>query len=119
MEQRNLRHFKSILTGELDRLLSQAQVGKQELSAGSHKEIESLDRIMAQVQQTLNLRIRSRESRLIKKVNLALERIEHGTYGECEECGEPISLKRLEVRPVTTKSMHCKEMEERREAPVH
>ena len=63
----------------------------------------------------MKLRFRTRESSLIKKVRLALERIETGTYDECEICGEPISLKRLEARPVTTKCISCKEAEDREE----
>ncbi len=118
MEAKQLKHFKKILTEELDRLLVQAEVGKAELASEPNQEIESLDRIVTHSNQALKLRIRSRESRLIKKVRKALDRIEDGTYGECEACGGDISLKRLEARPVTTKCIECKEHEEQLEALV-
>lgn len=107
--------FKTVLNGELDRLMNQAKVSRTELASEDTREAESLERATRHASQAMNLRIRSRESRLIKKVRLALERIENGTYGACEECGEPISIKRLEARPVTTKCIECKEHEERLE----
>jgi DnaK suppressor protein len=58
------------------------------------------------------LRIRDREHKLIKKVKKALDRIENGTFGICEKCGEDISLKRLKARPVTTQCIDCKTKEE-------
>ncbi len=108
--------FKEILYQQLDRLLNQARVSKSELAQENTQAIEYLDRASVQTHQAMKLRFRTRESKLIKKVRLALDRIEKGTYGECEICGEPISLKRLEARPVTTKCIRCKEAEEREEA---
>jgi DnaK suppressor protein len=58
------------------------------------------------------LRIRDRENKLIKKIRNALNRIENGTFGVCEECGENISIKRLKARPVTTQCIDCKTKEE-------
>lgn len=107
--------FRVILTEQLERLLAQAKESLSELASDNTQEIEYLDRAMAQSNQAMKLRIRSRESRLIKKLRLAIERIDAGVYGECELCGEPISLKRLEARPVTTKCIDCKEEEERLE----
>ena len=116
MEKQKLNHYKNVLTEQLDRLLVQAEISKAELASEPNQEIESLDRIVTHSNQALKLRFRSRESRLIKKVRGALDRIENGTYGECEDCEEPISLKRLDARPVTTKCIECKEHEEQLEA---
>jgi DnaK suppressor protein len=58
------------------------------------------------------LRIRDRENKLIKKIKKALDRIETGTFGACEKCGEDITLKRLKARPVTTQCIDCKTQEE-------
>jgi len=58
------------------------------------------------------LRIRDRENKLLKKIKAALDRIDDDTFGICEKCGEDISLKRLEVRPVTTQCINCKTKEE-------
>jgi DnaK suppressor protein len=58
------------------------------------------------------LRIRDREHKLIKKIKKALDRIENGTFGICESCGEEISIKRLEARPVTSQCIECKSKEE-------
>ncbi len=116
MDSSQLEVFRAILNKQLDQLLEQARTSKTQLAAGAAQEAEYLDRAAASTDQAMLLRFRTRESRLIKKVRLALERIDNGTYGECEICGEPISIQRLEARPVTTKCIDCKELEERDEA---
>lgn len=112
MDSNQMEKFKEILTSQIDRILNQAKVGRSELNAENNRETEYLDQAAAQSDQSMRLRLRSRESRLFNKLRLALERIDNGTYGECEVCGEPISIKRLEARPMTTKCIHCKEAEE-------
>lgn len=119
MEQVQIEQFKTILNDQLDRLLRQAKDSKSELAMENFQAIEYLDRATVQTSQAMQLRFRTRESRLIKKLRLALDRIDCGAYGDCEFCGEPISLKRLEARPVTTKCIGCKEEEERMEALLH
>ena len=115
MDDRQFALFKTLLEGQLDRLLSQVDLVKSELAFQDGQEIESLDRVSALAEQSMRLRIRNRESRLIKKLRQALERIENQAYGICEECGEDISIKRLEARTVTSKCIECKELEERLE----
>ena len=115
MDDRQFAFFKALLEDQLDRLLSQVDLVKSELAFQDGQEIESLDRVSALAEQSMRLRIRNRESRLIKKLKQALERIENKTYGICEECEEDISTKRLEARPVTSKCIECKELEERLE----
>ncbi len=115
MEPKELEHFKQILTERLDELVSQAGMTVNKLLLQSEQEIDPLDRATAFAELAFSLKIRSRESRLIAKIRDALERIENGTYGMCESCGETISYKRLEARPVTAKCIQCKEKEEQLE----
>ena len=73
------------------------------------------DRASEEIDRTFELRTRDRERKLINKIDAALKRIETGSYGFCEETGEPISLKRLEARPVATLSIEAQEMHEKSE----
>ena len=73
------------------------------------------DRASEEIDRTFELRTRDRERKLINKIDAALRRIEEGTYGYCEETGEPIGLKRLEARPVATLSLEAQEMHEKAE----
>ena len=73
------------------------------------------DRATLETERNFMLRIRDREHKLIKKVKKALDRIENETFGTCESCGEPISIKRLKARPVTTQCIECKTKEEAKE----
>jgi len=118
MDAVQIEYFKTILNEQLAKLFTQAGIALSELANQNDHEIEYLDRASVYTDQALKLKIKSRESRLIRKVRQALERIENGTYGMCEECGEPISVKRLEARPVAAKCIDCKENEERREMLV-
>jgi len=73
------------------------------------------DRASTETERSLELRTRDRQRKLIAKIDAALKRIEDGTYGYCEETGEPISLKRLDARPIATLSIEAQERHERRE----
>lgn len=115
MNTEQTEYFRSLLQKRLEELLSQADSVVSELRSQSGQEIEYLDRASEYANQAMKLRIRTRESRLIKKILNALERLENDTYGICEACGEDISIKRLEARPVTTKCIFCKELEEQNE----
>ncbi|MFH2091011.1 MAG: RNA polymerase-binding protein DksA [Pseudomonadota bacterium] len=118
MNKTEIEYFTAILNRRLEELLRNASHTMSEMIVQSSQEIEDFDRASAEADQALKLRIRSRESQLIKKIRDALERVENNTYGICESCEEEISFKRLEARPVTTKCIHCKEEEERRESQV-
>ena len=76
------------------------------------------DRASDEIQRNIELRTRDRERKLILKIDDALKRIDDGTYGYCEETGDPISLKRLEARPVATLSLEAQEMHERAEKRI-
>tara|TARA_B100000686_G_scaffold264904_1_gene279068 strand:+ start:235 stop:645 length:411 start_codon:yes stop_codon:yes gene_type:complete len=73
------------------------------------------DRAADEIERSFELRTRDRERKLINKIDAALKRIEDGSYGYCEETGEPIGIKRLEARPVATLSLEAQEMHERKE----
>ena len=99
---------------------------KQELLAGSRDTIEGLqdgtrnipdvaDRASEETDRALELRTRDRQRKLVSKIDSALRRIDEGEYGYCEVTGEPISLKRLDARPIATMSLEAQERHERRE----
>lgn len=99
---------------------------KQELLAGSRDTIEGLqdgtrnipdvaDRASEETDRALELRTRDRQRKLVAKIDSALRRIENGEYGYCDVTGEPISLKRLDARPIATMSLEAQERHERRE----
>jgi len=115
MNKTETEQFRVLLRKRLEELLNQAKSVVSELVSQNGQEIEYLDRASEYTNQAMKLRIRTRESRLIKKIMGALERIDNDAYGICDTCGEDISIKRLEARPVTTKCIHCKELEERNE----
>ena len=81
----------------------------------THSIPDLADRASAETDRALELRTRDRQRKLIAKIDSALRRIEEGTYGYCEETGEPISLKRLDARPVATLSLEAQEQHERQE----
>lgn len=99
---------------------------KEELLAGTKDTIEGLqdntrnipdvaDRASEETDRALELRTRDRQRKLVTKIDRALRRIEEGEYGYCDETGEPISLKRLDARPIATMSLEAQERHERRE----
>ncbi len=118
MEKQELEHFRTILNDLLEELIHQSDQAISSLMGDQGREIEALADTSLHMNQAVTLRLRSRESRLIRKIRGALERIEDGTYGYCETCGEPISIRRLLARPVTSKCIECKEMEEQFEALI-
>ena len=77
------------------------------------------DRATEEIERSFELRTRDRERKLINKIETALKRIETGSYGYCEETGEPIGIKRLEARPVATLSLEAQEMHEKQEKKIN
>ncbi len=118
MNKKQKKHYHDVLNNQLNSLLERSGFELSELVSQNGKEIEELDRASADIDQSLRLRFRSRESRLIKKIQAALVKIQDNTYGICESCGENISARRLEARPVTTKCIICKTEEEKMELLV-
>lgn len=115
MDAKRLKHFRKILQSRLDDLVGEAHSTMTNLSEGEETFADPTDRAAAESDLNFVLRIRDRERRLIQKIQEALDRIEDGTYGICETCGEQIGFKRLEARPVTTQCIDCKSEAEQRE----
>lgn len=112
MKEEQLEYFKDHLTEKLKDLLLQADDAVTNMLQADETPPDPLDRALLESEQSFSLRIRDRESKLIKKIRGALERIENGEYGICEICEEDIALARLKARPVTTKCIDCKTREE-------
>lgn len=115
LTKKKLEFFKELLNERIDELLSQANETVSGMT--SHKENlpDPSDRATLESDRNFTLRIRDRERKLIGKIKEALERIEQGTYGICEDCGEEISTERLKARPVTTLCIDCKKTQETEE----
>ncbi|PLX41691.1 MAG: RNA polymerase-binding protein DksA [Deltaproteobacteria bacterium] len=112
MTKKQLEEFKDLLNERLSELVDEAHNTVGDLIEGEENFPDPTDRATAESDRNFLLRIRDRERRLILKIREALERIEDGTFGECENCGENIGVKRLRARPVTTLCIDCKtEME--------
>jgi DnaK suppressor protein len=113
MGPRQLAYFKQKLLDWRSALLDEIDATLMELRHDSHQEVgDEADRATREAAQTLELRTRDRYRKLMGKIDAALDRIDNGTYGWCEDTGEPIGLARLEARPVSTL---CVEAQERRE----
>ncbi len=112
MKEEQLEFFKNHLTEKLENLLRQADDAVNHMSQVDDTPPDPLDRALLESEQSFSLRIRDRESKLIKKIRSALEKIDHGEYGVCEVCEEDIAIARLKARPVTTKCIDCKTSEE-------
>ena len=115
LTKKQLEFFKELLTERINELLSQANETVSGMT--SHKENlpDPSDRATLESDRNFTLRIRDRERKLIGKIKEALERIEQGTYGICEDCEEEISTERLKARPVTTLCIDCKKTQETEE----
>ncbi|MFH1533023.1 MAG: TraR/DksA C4-type zinc finger protein [Pseudomonadota bacterium] len=116
MDKKNLERFKKLLTEQRETLIETARTTlASDLGINVDDLPDEMDLASAEYDHAMNFRLRGREKTLIRKIDLALERIEDGEYGDCEECGDDISVRRLEARPVTTLCIRCKEEQERRE----
>jgi DnaK suppressor protein len=112
MKKKDIEKFKKDLNSQLEELLSHADDTVSGMTTPKENFPDPTDRASLEADRNFMLRIRDRESKLIKKIKKTLERIENGTFGICEKCGEDISLKRLQARPVTSQCIECKTKEE-------
>lgn len=109
MNAKELDYFRQLLEREMELLIDKAEDTVWELTGStSDNEADPLDRATLELSHSNVFRIRSRESRLIRKIRERLQAIEAGTYGICEDCEEPIAMKRLLARPVTSYCIACK-----------
>ena len=112
MKKKDIEYFKELLTQKIEDLLNQADDTVSGMTTPKENFPDPTDRATLESNRNFMLRIRDRESKLIKKIKKAIERIENGTFGICESCGEDISIQRLKARPVTTQCIDCKTKEE-------
>lgn len=115
MNERMLEYFRQKLLNWKEQLLQESSETLENLQDGGLSEPDIADRASAETDRSLELRTRDRERKLISKIDSALQRIEDGSYGYCEDTGEPISLRRLEARPIATLSIEAQERHERLE----
>ena len=116
MNAKMKEYFRQILVNWKDELLKESSQTLNNLQNVENSAKPDLtDRASEEIDRTFELRTRDRERKLINKIDAALKRIEDGTYGYCEETGDPISLKRLQARPIATLSLEAQENHEKTE----
>jgi DnaK suppressor protein len=115
MNDRQLDYFRKKLLDWKEAILREAQGTISQLQADSLREADLADRASSETDWSIELRTRDRQRKLIAKIDAALRRIEEGEYGYCEVTGEPISLGRLEARPIATMTLEAQESHERNE----
>ena len=115
-----LKMFERLLQGQRKELIGEAGRAVNRMTQKEDSFADPSDRASWESEASRDLRIRDRERKLVEKIDQALARIVDGTFGECEECGEMISVGRLRARPVTTLCISCKAEQEAAEAkPNH
>ena len=115
MSERQREYFRAKLLAWRDDILKEAKETLAHLQVENANHPDLADRASSETDRAIELRARDRQRKLIAKIEAALGRLDDGTYGYCEETGEPISLKRLEARPIATLSVEAQERHERRE----
>ena len=117
LSPKSLEKFKSLLSEKRRLLLEQAnETLENEMVLSADDRFDEVDQASSEYMQAFSFRLRGRERHLLSKIELALRKIDEGTYGVCEECEEPISTKRLEARPEAPLCIQCKEAQEKEEA---
>ena len=115
MNERQLEHFKQKLLNWKEDILRESRETLSHLQTDTENHPDLADRASSETDRALELRTRDRQRKLISKIDEALRRIEDGSYGYCEETGEPIGVARLDARPIATLSLEAQERHERRE----
>jgi DnaK suppressor protein len=115
MNERQREYFRQKLLDWKEDILKEAKETLQHLQDENQNHSDLADRASSETDRAIELRARDRQRKLIAKIDAAIQRLDDGTYGYCEETGEPIALKRLEARPIATLSLEAQERHERRE----
>jgi len=115
MSDRQLEYFKKKLLNWKEDILRESRETVSHLQTETENHPDIADRASSETDRALELRTRDRQRKLISKIEDALRRIEDGSYGYCEETGEPIGVARLDARPIATMSLEAQERHERRE----
>ena len=115
MNPRQREYFRQKLERWKEEILRESRETLENLQEENQNHPDMADRASSESDRALELRTRDRQRKLISKIDAALKRIEDGTYGYCEETGDPIGIARLDARPIATLSLEAQEMHERRE----
>lgn len=115
MNERQRAYFRRKLLNWRDEIVQQTRETLVGLHEETSQHADITDRATSETDRALELRDRDRKRKLVSKIDAAIERIDNGSYGYCEDTGEPIGLKRLEARPIATLSLEAQERHERRE----
>ena len=116
MKKAELKRFKKVLEEKRDAIINNAESMRADGMVLDTADLpDEMDLASSEGMQSFQFRLRGREKVFLSKIDRALAKIESGEFGTCEECSEPISVKRLEARPETTLCIKCKEDQERRE----
>jgi DnaK suppressor protein len=115
MNERQREYFRAKLLRWKDEILQESKETLEHLQDENQNHPDLVDRASSETDRAIELRARDRQRKLISKIDAALKRIDDGSYGYCEETGEPIALKRLDARPIATLSVEAQEAHERRE----
>src|SRR5687768_5622071 len=115
MNERQLQYFKQKLLDWKEEILRESRETLSHLQSETENHPNIADRASSETDRSLELRTRDRQRKLISKIDEAIRRIEDGSYGYCEETGEPIGVARLDARPIATLSLEAQERHERRE----
>ena len=115
MNERQREYFRRKLNQWKEEILKESRETLDSLQEENQNHPDMADRASSESDRALELRTRDRQRKLIAKIDAALKRIDDGTYGFCEETGEPIGVARLDARPIATLSLEAQEMHERRE----
>jgi RNA polymerase-binding protein DksA len=116
VEQHDIEYFRKLLADMQEEAQQKGDSTLEDLTGGNEVFADPADRASAESDRAFTLRIRDRERQLIRKIQAAIERIEDGSYGVCDECGEEISVPRLKARPVTRLCINCKSRQEEGES---
>lgn len=116
MENKDLQYFRDTLKGMLDDILRKSEETIEDMTESGEVYADPADRATAESDRAFTLRLRDRERKLIKKIQKAVDRIEDGEFGICQECSDGISIPRLKARPMTTLCINCKSKQEEDEA---
>ncbi|MEZ5751901.1 MAG: RNA polymerase-binding protein DksA [Paracoccaceae bacterium] len=115
MNERQLEYFRRKLLAWKEELLSESKETLADLATSGRNLPDMADRASEETDRALELRTRDRQRKLVSKIDSALRRIDNGEFGYCEVSGEPISLKRLDARPIATMTLEAQERHERSE----
>jgi DnaK suppressor protein len=115
VNKERMKKFKKVFLAQRSSILFNDKIIREDFNVSADDRYDEIDQATTDMEQSMRMRLRSREMLYLRKVDEALKRIEEGVFGECDDCGEDIELRRLEARPTATLCIACKEEEERRE----